>query len=118
MSIEWSSTGSHTVTAAEVTAGECILYRILREGSKLRIVNVLNQGTPWLQTTIELLRYGVDYGASGLKTIALIHREIQRGKKDVHWEGNIPLGAHFRVVRCIVANPVAADVITLSVGYE
>lgn len=113
--MNWS-TYQKTVTSAEVTATIAYVFRTLPTEAKLRVVNVYNEGTGWLQTNIEIMRMG-DKDDSA-ETIALKHRELQRGNKDVHWEGDIELSDDFRKIRGSVENIVTGDVLHITVGYE
>ena len=103
----------HTVTSAEETAKIVKLTRFLRNGNVLKIINLINEDTYWLPSTVAVYRIGTT--TNGL---SLFHRRTQTGKKDVHWEGSLIMKDDFRKIIGTVNNPVVADVIHLTVGYE
>lgn len=104
------------ITAAEASAGVVYLHKTIAVGRTLRVINMINETTAFVATTLELMRVGDSDTSS--ETIALKHKQLQTGLKDVHWEGNIELTSDFRRIRGSQANIVAADVVYLTVGYE
>ena len=100
------------MTSAEETATQVTMTRILPNGARLKVVNVLNSTTPWLKCSAQLCEPTERY------TISLFHNIIQVGKKDVHFHGDLLMEDPFRTVRAVINNPVANDVVYLTVGFE
>jgi len=97
-------------------SGDNYLSISLRTGDTLKVINMLNATTEFLLSTCELTKQ--DALTTDPSTIALFHKIIQCGLKDVHWEGNIEMGTHYKVVRGLFHSCTAADAIYLTVGYE
>jgi len=95
------------------TAGSNTIAIQLFAGTKVKIVNTLNQTTAWLRSSIELANR-----ETGGLALTLKHYEIQRGLKDVHWNGEVTIEEPLLWVRGQWSNCVLNDKLFLTVGFE